>query len=315
MTTENVTAVVVAWNRATILSDTLDALERQTRPLDGLVVVDNASMDATPVVIAAHRGVTRVVRMPVNTGGAGGFAAGIAAALDTGTDLVWIMDDDTVPQPDALERLLEARAGYRGTPAVLACRADWVDGREHPMNRPRARPWLERDQRLHAEEIGTQAVRTCSFVAALLDARAIHEDGLPMADFFLWNDDFEYTGRLLRHRVGLYVPAARVEHRTAAFGNSTADPGDRFVNEVRNKVWTFTRTHSFNALDTASFAAATLARWAALIARSSQRGAMISRLVEGLKEGARPPHPTWRVLRDTPVGAEVMSVESGAGRV
>ena len=35
--------------------------------------------------------------LPTNTGGAGGFAAGLAFALADGADLVWLMDDDTVP--------------------------------------------------------------------------------------------------------------------------------------------------------------------------------------------------------------------------
>ena len=37
-----------------------------------------------------------------NTGRAGGFAYGLALALADAADLVWLMDDDTVPEPGAL---------------------------------------------------------------------------------------------------------------------------------------------------------------------------------------------------------------------
>ena len=42
-----------------------------------------------------------VVRLAQNTGGAGGFAVGIERALTHEPDLVWLLDDDTIPTPDA----------------------------------------------------------------------------------------------------------------------------------------------------------------------------------------------------------------------
>ncbi|QWW20283.1 glycosyltransferase [Schaalia sp. 19OD2882] len=311
MSASRIAAVVVAWNRADMLVDTLDALAGQTRPLDDLVVVDNASTDTTPQVLAAHPGVTDIVTMTRNLGGAGGFAAGIARAIARGADLVWIMDDDTVPHPDALEALLRVREDYEGTPAVLACRADWTDGREHPMNRPRTRVGLA--PRLHrkAEAVGARQIRTASFVAILIDARAVREEGLPQADYFLWNDDFEYTSRLLRTRIGLYVDGARVEHRTKVFGNSTADPGPRMVNEVRNKVWAFTRSPGLSPADKILFGGMTALRWARLLATTSERGAMAERIVDGVRQGLHAPRATSEVLAGTPVAAEVAALDVG----
>ena len=309
-----VASVVVAWNRADILRDTLDGLGGQTRPLDDVVVVDNASTDGTPALVAAHPAVTDVVTLPENLGGAGGFAAGIARAVARGADLVWIMDDDTVPSPTALQELLRVRAAYAGEPAVLAARADWVDGREHPMNRPRQRPGVSEGLRAHAAAVGAVQIRTASFVAILIDARAIRAEGLPVADYFLWNDDFEYTGRLLRQRVGLYVDAARVEHRTKVFGNSTADPGPRFVNEVRNKIWTFTRSRAFSVGERLLYGGRSLIRWAALIVRSGDRAALLGRLRQGIDEGARAPRPNTVVFEGTAVAADVRALEGGAAR-
>ncbi|WP_022868139.1 glycosyltransferase [Schaalia vaccimaxillae] len=307
-----VAGVVVAYNRAHMLPDTLDALEAQTRPLDALVVVDNASTDATADIAQSHPRVTDVVSIGTNLGGAGGFAAGIARAVSSGADLVWLMDDDTVPSATALEELLRARSRYPGTPALLACRANWIDGREHPMNTPRERFGVSAQLKKHAALVGAKQIRTASFVAVLIDARAIREEGLPVADYFLWNDDFEYTARLLRHRVGLYVGAARVEHRTKEFANSTdIDPGERFFNEVRNKMWVFTRSRALGPIDSAAFAGATALRWARMLARTTNKRDRLRDLARGFHVGTHTPRPTTEVLWDTPVGREVAVLEAG----
>ena len=194
-----------------------------------------------------------------NTGGAGGFAAGIARALTRfpQAEWIWIMDDDTVPTATALEALLRAAEVYPGAPALLASRAVWTDGTEHPMNRPRTRPALPPALHRHAALAGARQIRTASFVSILLDARAVREVGLPRASYFLWNDDFEYTSRILRGRIGLYVPASVVHHLTRALGSSDADPGERFRFEVRNKIWTFRDSEGLGALERAAYEAAT----------------------------------------------------------
>ena len=58
----------------------------------------------------------RLATLAQNTGGAGGFAYGLALALADGADLVWLMDDDTVPEPGALRALLDARRPGAGRP-------------------------------------------------------------------------------------------------------------------------------------------------------------------------------------------------------
>ena len=81
-----------------------------------MVVVDNASTDGTADAVAGAHPDVQLLRLDHNTGGAGGFAAGIAAALADDAELIWLMDDDTVPEAGALDELLAARARYGGPP-------------------------------------------------------------------------------------------------------------------------------------------------------------------------------------------------------
>lgn len=305
-----VVAVVVAWNRQELMVQTLDGLDSQTRPANAVVVIDNASTDDSAQIAKNHPVVDEVLTMPRNLGGAGGFAAGIARAVNTwDADFVWIMDDDTVPTEGALEALLRTHRSYPGQPAVLASKAVWTDGREHPMNRPRPRPLLAPEIAENARKVGTIPIRTASFVSIMIDRRAIEEEGLPKADYFLWNDDFEYTSRLLRNRIGLYVPASVVVHKTKKFGDSSADPGPRFVNEVRNKVWMYSRSDGLNPLEKVLYGGKSVLRWGKTIKDSEDSAGLITFAKEGFRQAISDPKPTTTVLADTPVAKDVEAIE------
>ena len=314
MSRTNVVAVVVAYNRQELLRRCLDGLAEQTVAPMGTVVVDNASTDDSREVASTHPLGAHVVELPTNTGGAGGFAAGIARALTRfpRADWVWIMDDDTVPTATALEALVRAAEAYPGAPALLASRAVWTDGTEHPMNRPRTRPALPPALHRHAALVGARQIRTASFVSILLDARAVREVGLPRASYFLWNDDFEYTSRILRGRIGLYVPASVVHHLTKALGSSDADPGERFRFEVRNKVWTFRDSEGLGTLERLAYEAATARRWLRATVSSGDRGTLWRAGRQGLLEALARPASNAEVFLGTPVQADVAAVESVA---
>ncbi|MEB4615401.1 glycosyltransferase, partial [Leucobacter sp. M11] len=96
-----VTAVIVAYNREELLRETLAGLAAQRRAVDEIIVVDNASSDQSASVVREVAPEARLISLTENTGGAGGFAVGMAAALGSTAaedpDWVWVMDDDTVP--------------------------------------------------------------------------------------------------------------------------------------------------------------------------------------------------------------------------
>ena len=293
-----VVAVVVTYNRRALLLESLTALGAQVRRPDVVIVVDNASSDGSAEAVAAAHPDVRLVRLARNTGGAGGFAAGLELALDDGADQVWLMDDDTVPDPGALDELLAARARYAGeAPAVIASRVIWTDGRAHPMNTPRRKPFVRHAELRLADDIGCVPIRSASFVSVLIDAGQARRLGGPVADYFLWNDDFEYTTRLLRHAPGLLCPASTVVHKTKVFGGADTDPGERFFYEVRNKVWTLSRSRCLSPLERFLYAGATLRRWARTFAGSSDRRTLARGLRRGLAAGLRRgPRPNDAVL-------------------
>jgi GT2 family glycosyltransferase len=278
-----VVTVVVTHNRRGLLTEALTAIRTQTRAPDAVIVVDNASSDGTASQVRTHFADVELLELPYNVGGAGGFAAGIARALDIGATALWLMDDDTLPSPSALEALLSTFGQRR--PALAASRVVWTDGRDHPMNTPRARP---------SGTPGLSRIRSASFVSVLIDAEVARSAGPPVADYFLWNDDFEYTLRLLRGRLGLLCASSVVVHRTAS---PAFDPGARFFYEVRNKIWLFSRSRCLAPGERLLYAASTLRRWVRAFAASSDRARLVRELGRGLWAGLRAgPRPNSVVL-------------------
>lgn len=292
-----VIAVVVSYNRRELLLEALAAVQAQKRAPDAVIVADNASTDGTATAVRAAFPAVRLAELGANYGGAGGFAYGMAQALADGADLIWAMDDDTVPEPGALAALLDARACYPGrAPAILASSVVWTDGRPHPMNTPRPKPFAPKPEREAAAACGCVPVRSASFVSILVDAAACRRRGLPRADFFLWNDDFEFTTRLMRGNIGLLCPASLVVHKTKYFGGTNVDPGERFFYEVRNKVWTL-RTPALSPVERLLYGGSTVRRWVRTYAGSADRRGLRASFARGFVAGVRTrPRPNEQVL-------------------
>ncbi|KAB2347859.1 glycosyltransferase [Actinomadura rudentiformis] len=299
---ESVAAVVVTYNRRELLDEALAALRDQTRVPDRFIVVDNASSDGTAALIRDRFPDVELLELPRNVGGAGGFAAGIARALDAGMDLLWLLDDDTVPEPGALQALLAAReagAGEDGPPTLVASRVVWTDGRAHPMNTPRPKPRATAAEWEIARAAGCVPIRSASFVSVLVDAAVVRRRGLPVADYFLWNDDFEFTTRLLRGRRGLLCDDSVVVHKTKGFGGADADPGERFFYEVRNKIWLFTGSPGLAPPERALYAGSTLRRWSRTFVGATDRSVLRRAMLRGVRDGLLTrPRPTAALLSE-----------------
>lgn len=310
-----VVAVVVAWNRRDLLIEVLEALQAQTIPLAQTVIVDNASDDDSADVARARMPDADILTLNRNTGGAGGFAVGTArAVVDHNADWVWLMDDDTVPTANALEELLRAASG--DDIVMAGSRVVWTDGQDHPMNTPREKPFVSRSERQTATSRGALAVRSSSFVSMLVRGDVIRERGLPIADYFIWNDDFEFSTRILRGRRGLFVPTSVVVHKTRKLGGTDVDPGERFYYEVRNKLWLLRYSSGLNLLEKMLYGASTLRRWLRTFRASDNRRVLRKALFSGLTDGVstKPRHNSKALADEDVAGEPVRALERGKER-
>lgn len=104
-----IAAVFATMNRGETARACVHSLSLQTRPLDLVVVADNCSTDATTTLLESLKDLPFelvIHHMPENQGNAGGVKVAMDLAFDAGADAVWILDDDSWPQEDALNALI-----------------------------------------------------------------------------------------------------------------------------------------------------------------------------------------------------------------
>ena len=237
----SVAAVVVTFNRKALLVECLRALLGQTRPLERILVVDNASTDGTEDLLRAEGLIdapgVRYLKLEQNSGGAGGFYAGMKAAYDEGHDWLWLMDDDAEPATDALAKMVPyfGREDVSGL-APMVTDGAWADEYVEPHRGMRVdgaiagvvRP-LDPSETAGRE---TLEITHASFVGPMFPRRTIDRIGLPISEFFIHYDDYEYAQRARKVGPILLVMDAKIAHKearnnnryeTKAFLNRTAE--------------------------------------------------------------------------------------------
>jgi rhamnopyranosyl-N-acetylglucosaminyl-diphospho-decaprenol beta-1,3/1,4-galactofuranosyltransferase len=187
-----VAAVVVTFNRLPVLQGLVSRL-REVDALDRVLVVDNASTDGTAGWLAAEGVEHRT--LPTNTGGAGGFHEGLRWAVEeTDADLVWLMDDDGLPEPDCLDLLLRERDLDFWGPVVVDEQAP--ERLVFPIRLPGGTRVVHdlRDVRAAAREGRLEGI-VIPFNGVLVTRDLVQRIGYPRAEFFIWGDDHEYRLR------------------------------------------------------------------------------------------------------------------------
>ncbi|NPD05525.1 glycosyltransferase family 2 protein [Nocardioides sp. zg-1308] len=209
---ETVAVVVVTHDRADLLSGMLDGLAAQTRAPDTVIVVDNASTDHTPDVLGARSDLPLQVITQANLGGAGGFHRGVQAAYDGGHDRIWLMDDDVVPAPDCLERLVAVDedcliAVREDLSGALVEKAAVEFDLRNPLSIHPKRSTVDGVYRDRASMPALVEVQNVAFEGFMVRRDVVTEIGFPDPTFFIFYDDAEYAVRA--RRAGRRVWAVR----------------------------------------------------------------------------------------------------------
>lgn len=210
----SVCAVVVTFNRKQLLGACLTSLLQAQRTPQTIIVVDNASTDGTSDFVEHEFPNVQLIRLAANTGGAGGFKAGIAAALKSGHDFVWLMDDDHTAEPDTLARLLEAARTtvFDAFGPVLLCPGD-ADTLATPYFAGGRLRYFYRDLTRELGPDGFIHRFPTPFNGVLYRSGALRILGLPDDRLFIRGDDLDYWLRMHAERLdACIVVAARMHH-------------------------------------------------------------------------------------------------------
>ena len=233
-------AIVVTHNRLEPLKITVARLLSEAA--DHIIVVDNASTDDTADWLNTQNDTRlHVIRLATNTGGAGGFEAGMAFARDTlDPDWVVLMDDDARPALGALACFARETADIdpdTGEYGCIAAAVFYPDGTICEMNRPSRNPFwhlglfgktlltgsrtgFHLNDAAFAPDASAVDIDVASFVGYFVSRGTIAKAGLPEGGLFIYGDDVLYSLRL--RRAGLRIamnPAVRFEHACGTLGD------------------------------------------------------------------------------------------------
>jgi GT2 family glycosyltransferase len=197
-----VSLVISVWNRRDDLRENLQSIQRQTRPADEVVVVDNCSTDGTPEMVRAEFPEVKLVCMPHSAYGAcETFNIGFASA---GGDFVGILDDDVVLPETFVEHMLAKFASEPDSTAILSPK----------VIEPEMPDWYKDSPEVNRERY-LATFRGCGSMAR---HSAIREAGYYDEHLFIFGNERDLTTRLLNlgYRVKL-LPTVEVYHK-APFG-------------------------------------------------------------------------------------------------
>src|SRR5262249_13299993 len=95
------------YNGAAFIAAAIHSALRQVESPTAIIVVDNASIDSTPAMVAREFPLVRVHEMPANVGFGQATNAGMRTAFDDGAEFVFLMNQDIVAEEGALAVLME----------------------------------------------------------------------------------------------------------------------------------------------------------------------------------------------------------------
>jgi len=220
-------AGVLSYNRKEIAVICLRALLGQTRPVNQVVVFDNGSTDGTKDYLE-REGLLALenvsfVRVETNQGPAAGFTALFQHCYAEGCDWLWVMDDDVIPEPNALKELVSAYTNNFSTPESIGFLASCLrtsDGL--PNNVPDIDNRQERSAPPRwAELLGQGLVRIqwSTFCSTFIPRSTMEKFGFPCADFYYGGEDIDYSLRIMHERPIYLVGKSTALHLRAVTGN------------------------------------------------------------------------------------------------
>lgn len=191
-----IAAVVVTYNRIELLKESIQSLRSQTHNFDEIIVINNSSTDGTLNWLQTQTDLTVITQE--NLGSGGGQHTGIKYAYENGYDWIWCMDDDLVVYPNCLQTLVEFLKKNNlkiGTlqplklsdpNGIIHHGADFIE-----LNTLKIIDVYETVQIK-----GFYLTNAICFEGVLINRNVVKKIGLPRRDFFITNDDREFSLRI-----------------------------------------------------------------------------------------------------------------------
>ena len=238
---EKIGAVIVTMNRKILLGRCVDSLLKQE--IGSIIIVDNSSNNETRDFIKTNYKNNKIffIKNKKNLGSAGGYNIGLKEAYKQDLEWVWLFDDDCEVTKEALKRLKIAKSILekdRDNIGFLSSRSTWLDGGCFPISiRFSSKTW--------AKYLGNSIIeiRWEHYTGLFVNMKAVISEGLPIKEFFIYEDDTEFTHRITRKYKGFLVGNSEIlnkDYMSKRKGRISLGEGvnfKRYYYSIRNSVY------------------------------------------------------------------------------
>lgn len=224
--------VTLNWNRKADTLAFLVSCAGLSYPRLHVIVVDNNSSDGSVAAIGAAFPSVEQITNPANLGFARGMNLGMRHAYAQGADYLFLANNDTTLQPDALDRLVavaEDQCAGMVAPSIYYYDPPhaiwWLGGWLRPLLLE-----VRRSDQLLAHQLQQPfAVDFITGCGMLISRSTLETVGFFDERFFMYYEDSDYCLRAYRQKVKVMVePRALMYHKVAQSSGGSNSPNERY---------------------------------------------------------------------------------------
>lgn len=236
-----VVIILVNFNGSDDTIDCIISLNGLTYKNYEIVVVDNCSSDDSIEDLERAKAIYHftLLKSNENKGFSTGNNIGIRYALEHNADYIWILNNDTLVEPGALEKLLTGFT-YDKKCGITIGKIFFEQNRNIVWYAGGAfDPWTARTEHWNYGRIETSKQSICNVTFAtgccmLVSRQAIEKVGLFDEDYFLYEEDVDYSYRMTTQGYKMvYVPEAVIFHKVSASTGQASSVSQYY--SIRNK--------------------------------------------------------------------------------
>ena len=220
--------ILLNWNGYSDTLECLESLKKINYPNYEVVVVDNNSSGDDVKIIKENFGdfVKEIIVSEGNLGFSGGNNLGIKYSLDNGSNFILLLNNDTVVEPDFLDKLVDSfnknenvgitapKINYYYKPEII-----WTVGGE--ISKIRGSGFAYSDKNESEIENKEKFVTFASGCCLLIKKEVFENIGFLDEKFFLYVEDTDFCCRTVKAGYKIVVtPKSKIYHKV---GNSTSE--------------------------------------------------------------------------------------------
>lgn len=219
----NVCAVTVTYgNRAAFVTRLAEFL--MAGNVRKMIIVDNGSPSENNQKLRSlqdsHNARIELISLKENTGSAGGFKEGIMAARrDRDCDFIWLLDDDNLPEGNALEQLMLTYQKRNENCCLVSLRKDRMLYRKIFNKADVKRKFTPyngfinynilhsiRKKLLYSRKKDDLiAIPYAPYGGMFFHKQLLETIGYPLQEMYLYRDDHEYSHRIVKAGLKIYL--------------------------------------------------------------------------------------------------------------